>query len=42
MTRLEKCEILKERGYTYNPTNGKIYNPKGKEITGKIEMDILY
>jgi hypothetical protein len=35
MTRLEKCEILKERGYTYNPTNGKIYNPKGKEITGK-------
>jgi hypothetical protein len=35
MTRLEKCETLKERGYTYNPIDGKIYNPLGKEITGK-------
>jgi hypothetical protein len=36
MTRLEKCEILKSKGYTYDPDTGKIYNRFGKEITGKI------
>lgn len=35
MTRLEKCEVLKSKGYTYNPDTGKIHNPKGKEITAK-------
>jgi hypothetical protein len=33
MTRLEKCELLKSKGYTYNPETGKIYGVKGKEIT---------
>ena len=32
MTRLEKCELLKSKGYTYNPETGKIYGVKGKEI----------
>ena len=32
MTRLEKCVILKEKGYTYNPETGKIYGVYGKEI----------
>jgi hypothetical protein len=35
MTRLEKCEILKSKGYTYDPDTGKIYNRFGKEITRK-------
>jgi len=35
MTRLEKCEILKSKGYTYNPETGKIYGIYGKEITNK-------
>ena len=32
MTRLEKCELLKKLGYTYNPDAGKIYSVRGKEI----------
>jgi len=32
MTRLEKCELLKDMGYTYNPETGKIYGELGKEI----------
>ena len=32
MTRLEKCELLKSKGYTYNPETGKIYGMFGKEI----------
>ena len=35
MTRLEKCEILKEKGFTYDPETGKIYGVYGKEITAK-------
>ena len=35
MTRLEKCEILKEKGYTYNPETGKIFGLYGKEIISK-------
>ena len=35
MTRVEKCEILKEKGYTYNPDTGKIYGTKGQEILRK-------
>ena len=30
MTRKEKCEILIERGYIYNPENGNICNRFGK------------
>jgi hypothetical protein len=33
MTRLEKCEILKSKGYTYNPDTGKIFNIKNQEIS---------
>lgn len=32
MTRLEKCELFKSKGYTYNPQTGKIYGVYGKEI----------
>jgi len=35
MTRLQKCQILKEKGYTYSPSTGKIYGVFGKEITSK-------
>jgi hypothetical protein len=35
MTRLEKCELLKSKGFTYNPETGKIYGTSGKEITNK-------
>ena len=32
MDRLEKCKILKQKGYTYNAETGKIYGIKGNEI----------
>lgn len=35
MTRLEKCELLKSKGFTYNPETGKIYGMKGREIKNK-------
>jgi hypothetical protein len=35
MTRLEKCELLKSKGYTYDPETGKIYGVRGKEIIRK-------
>jgi hypothetical protein len=35
MTRLEKCELLKEKGYSYDPETGKIYGVWGKEINNK-------
>jgi len=35
MTRLEKCQFLKEQGYTYDPDTGKIYGTKGFEIKRK-------
>lgn len=35
MTRLEKCELLKKMGYTYNPENGKIYGKRKKELNAK-------
>jgi hypothetical protein len=35
MTRLEKCELLKSKGYTYDPETGKIYGIRGKEIIRK-------
>ena len=35
MTRLEKCEWLKFKGYKYDPDTGKIYGSKGNELKGK-------
>jgi len=35
MTRLEKCELLKSKGYTYDPDTGKVFNPKDLEIIKK-------
>ena len=35
MTRLEKCELLKSKGYKYDPETGKIYGMYGKEIKCK-------
>jgi hypothetical protein len=35
MTRLEKCELAKEKGYTYDPETGVIYGLQGKIITRK-------
>jgi hypothetical protein len=35
MTRLEKCEFLKRKGYTYDPETGKIFGVYGKEIKHK-------
>lgn len=35
MTRLEKCELLKEKGYTYNFETGKVYGLYGKQINNK-------
>ena len=32
MTRLEKCELLKSKGYRYDPETGKIFNRYNKEI----------
>ena len=37
MTRLEKCELLKSKGYTYDPDTGKIFGIYGKEIINKNE-----
>ena len=47
MMRLEKCELLKSKGYTYDKETGKIFGVKGKEIVGKnnkgyIRIDIGY
>jgi hypothetical protein len=35
MMRLEKCEYLKNKGYTYDPETGNIYGLKGNLITRK-------
>ena len=37
MTRLEKCELLKLKGYTYDPETGKIYGIHKKELCSKIK-----
>jgi hypothetical protein len=36
MTRLEKIELAIEKGYTYNPETGQIFNISGKEIICKL------
>jgi hypothetical protein len=35
MTRLEKCKILKSKGFTYDPETGKIFGVYGKEYKSK-------
>jgi hypothetical protein len=35
MTRLEKCETLKNKGYTYEPETGKIFGVYGNQINRK-------
>jgi len=35
MTRLEKCELLKSKGYTYNAETGKVYGERRFEIKRK-------
>ena len=35
MTRLEKCETLKNKGYTYEPETGKIFGLKNNLIKRK-------
>ncbi len=41
MTRLEKCEFLKSKGYTYDSETGKIFGVIGKEIKGKTQGYII-
>jgi len=31
----EKCKILIDKGFSYDPNNGKVFNKKGKEIIRK-------
>ena len=35
MNRLEKCEYLKSKGYTYDSETGKVFGVRGKEIIRK-------
>ena len=35
MTRLEKCEYFKSKGYTYDPETGKVFGIYGKVINRK-------
>lgn len=42
MTRLERCELAVELGYTYDPVSGKIFGPRGNEITGKQKEYIVF
>jgi hypothetical protein len=35
MTRLERAQLAKTLGYTYNPITGEIISPKGKIIKGE-------
>jgi hypothetical protein len=42
MTRLEKCELLKDKGYKYDPETGKVYGISGKEIVGKSKTGYIW
>jgi len=35
MTTLEKCALLRQRGYRYDSETGKVFNPNGIEIGSK-------
>jgi hypothetical protein len=37
MDRLERCEYAIEKGYTYNPETGEVYNRFGSELKNKKE-----
>lgn len=42
MTRKEKCEILIERGYIYNPETGDIYNRFGNILNANHNQGYVY
>ena len=42
MTRLEKCELLKSKGFTYDKETGKIFGVRGKEIINKTPNGYVY
>ena len=42
MTELERCELAKERGYTYDPISGNLFGVKGKVITRKVKGYIIF
>lgn len=42
MDRLEKCKILKSKGFKYDPETGKIYGIKGNEIISKDKYGYIY
>jgi hypothetical protein len=41
MTRLEKVEYLKEKGYTYEPQTGNIISPYGNKLNAKTKLGYL-
>lgn len=41
MTREEKCKLALEKGFSYNPINGIIYNKKGIECKTKHERGYI-
>jgi len=34
-SKLERCQLLKSKGYTYDPETGYVFNPKGKKLIYK-------
>ena len=42
MTRKEKCEYAKSKGFYYNPVNGLIYNKNGLEYKNKHNRGYIY
>ena len=41
MTREEKCNLAKTRGYSYNAKTGKILNKHGKQIKKSVKCFIV-
>lgn len=42
MTRLQKCELLKSKGYRYNPETGYIISPYNKKMISKDKKGYKY
>jgi hypothetical protein len=42
MDKLQKCQILKQKGFRYDSDTGKIYGVFGKEITNKDIKGYIY
>jgi hypothetical protein len=42
MTRLERCELLKSKGYTYDIKTGKVFGVYGKELINKTTQGYTY